>query len=527
MLAAPLAWAQGAAKNAVESINFSSIQGGKILVKVGLEGAAGGRAAGLRRHQSAAHRDRPSRHRQRHGPHPDRSRRRRPAQRLDRADRQPHAPGDEPHRATSPTRSRSTAASSWSRSTARRRPTVGRRGRHRALGAAPTVFAEAGRPAARFATTCATSTSAAATPREGRVVVDLSSANIGIDIRQQGRQLAGRLHQHQRAAQPRAPPRRGRLRHAGALRRHLRAGRQRAHGDRAARPVGILGLPDRHPVHRRGEAGQGRPEPPGAELHPGLRGREALAQLPERRSARGAAGDRGLHGPEHHHQRHGGRQPHAAPEGRALGPGARHHPAGQGTVEAQERQRGADRADRRARRQGEARPRGASRGLRPGAGAHRVLRALLRQGRGPEEAALRQGPEDPVQARQRHDRRAHQHALRAGLGRAPRRGPPPDPAARRPGAPGADRGAHRDRRRQVGPPARRALRHAVGVQLAATTTSACRARPSTPSHPLGNNPVSRGSSSLIYPGGDAAGPVHRAARASARSRSARSPSSST
>jgi type IV pilus assembly protein PilQ len=36
-VAAPLAWAQGAAKNAVESINFSSVQGGKILVKVGLK----------------------------------------------------------------------------------------------------------------------------------------------------------------------------------------------------------------------------------------------------------------------------------------------------------------------------------------------------------------------------------------------------------------------------------------------------------------------------------------------------------
>src|SRR5258708_18654255 len=36
-LAAPLAWAQGAAKNAVESINFSQAQGGKILVKVGLK----------------------------------------------------------------------------------------------------------------------------------------------------------------------------------------------------------------------------------------------------------------------------------------------------------------------------------------------------------------------------------------------------------------------------------------------------------------------------------------------------------
>ncbi len=36
-LAAPLAWAQGAAKNAVESIDFSSVQGGKIVVKIGLK----------------------------------------------------------------------------------------------------------------------------------------------------------------------------------------------------------------------------------------------------------------------------------------------------------------------------------------------------------------------------------------------------------------------------------------------------------------------------------------------------------
>ena len=35
LLAAPLAWAQG--RNAVESINFSSVQGGKIVVKVGLK----------------------------------------------------------------------------------------------------------------------------------------------------------------------------------------------------------------------------------------------------------------------------------------------------------------------------------------------------------------------------------------------------------------------------------------------------------------------------------------------------------
>ena len=36
-LGSPLAWAQGTAKNAVESINFSTLQGGKIQVKVGMK----------------------------------------------------------------------------------------------------------------------------------------------------------------------------------------------------------------------------------------------------------------------------------------------------------------------------------------------------------------------------------------------------------------------------------------------------------------------------------------------------------
>jgi type IV pilus assembly protein PilQ len=36
-LASPIAWAQGAARNVVESISFSSIQGGKIQVKVGMK----------------------------------------------------------------------------------------------------------------------------------------------------------------------------------------------------------------------------------------------------------------------------------------------------------------------------------------------------------------------------------------------------------------------------------------------------------------------------------------------------------
>jgi type IV pilus assembly protein PilQ len=37
VLAAPLAWAQAGAKNTVESIDFSSVQGGKIIVKIGLK----------------------------------------------------------------------------------------------------------------------------------------------------------------------------------------------------------------------------------------------------------------------------------------------------------------------------------------------------------------------------------------------------------------------------------------------------------------------------------------------------------
>ena len=37
VLAAPLAWAQAGAKNAVESINFSQVQGGKIIVKIGMK----------------------------------------------------------------------------------------------------------------------------------------------------------------------------------------------------------------------------------------------------------------------------------------------------------------------------------------------------------------------------------------------------------------------------------------------------------------------------------------------------------
>ena len=76
--------------------------------------------------------------------------------------------------------------------------------------------------------------------------------------------------------------------------------------------VGAFGLPDRQPLHRRDQADPGGPEQADAGHARRLQGREAVAQLPERRSARGAAGHRRFHRPQHHHQRHGHRQPDAA-----------------------------------------------------------------------------------------------------------------------------------------------------------------------------------------------------------------------
>jgi type IV pilus assembly protein PilQ len=130
---------------------------------------------------------------------------------------------------------------------------------------------------------------------EGRIVVDLSSANTGIDIRQQGRQL---VLDFINTNVPRNLVRRLDVGDFGTPVRFVDTFEQAGNARMVIEPrgpVGILGLPDRHAVHRRGEAGPRRPEPPGAERHARLRRREALAELPERRSARGAAGHRRLH----------------------------------------------------------------------------------------------------------------------------------------------------------------------------------------------------------------------------------------
>ena len=99
-------------------------------------------------------------------------------------------------------------------------------------------------------------------------------------------------------------------------------------------------------LHRRAQAdeqGGDRGEPTGQVR---LRRREALAELPGHRGALGAAAARRLHRSQHRRLRRGGGQAHAAPEERALGPGARHHPAEQGARQASGGQRHHDRAGR-------------------------------------------------------------------------------------------------------------------------------------------------------------------------------------
>ncbi len=278
-----------------------------------------------------------------------------------------------------------------------------------------------------------------------------------------------------RGAAPAA--RRGGLRHAGEHRKHLPAGRERAHGDRASRPVGAQRLPVGHAVRGRGEARPGRPLA-GVAARP-LHRREAVAQLPERRSARGAERDRRLHRSQRHHQRHGERQHHPAAEGRALGSGARDHPADARPRQPPRRQRDLDCAARRARDAREARARGGEPDPGPRADAHRVVPDELPEGGGRAEALVRPGAAHPFQARQRRRRRAHQHAVRAGRAEPSRRSTAPHRQDRRRGAPGDDRGAHRGGERRVLEEPRGALR----LQRRVTNRGPPRARARQPALP--------------------------------------------
>ena len=299
--------------------------------------AAQGRAAELLGRQSAAARARFPRHLQRHRPEPVRARPGRRAQRERRAVGRPLAHGAEPQAPGGPPGERRRQRDRRVDGAGGHRPLVdhdrqrdrplhlrqGRRqrdpraARHRF----PSRQGQRG-PHRRRAVRC---------PDRRR------HPPAGPDDRRRLPEGAG-------ARQPSPPPRRRRLRHAGQGRAHLPAGRERPDGDRAQRAVGAQRLPERHAVRRRGQAGPRGSEQAHAGHAPRLPRREAVAELPERRHPCAAAGDRRLHQFEHRGARLGRRQPHAAAEGRALGPGAGHRAAVEEPRHAQERQRDPGRA---------------------------------------------------------------------------------------------------------------------------------------------------------------------------------------
>ena len=229
---APLAWAEGPAKNAVESIDFSSIQGGKILVKVGLKDPLTAVPQGFA------------------------------------VTNPPRIAIDLPNTVNGLNKNQVEAGQGDLRSisvvqTATRTRLVMNLSRNlnytQAIDGQMLIITIEGAQATTTGAAATTSPTGAGTvfaeapattgvrynlrdvdfrrgkrgrgPHRGR---PLRQLDMGIDIRQQGRQVLVDFINTNAAAQPRAPPRRGRFRHAGALRRHVPAGREHAHGDRAA-----------------------------------------------------------------------------------------------------------------------------------------------------------------------------------------------------------------------------------------------------------------------------------------------------
>ena len=185
-LAAPLAWAQGGPKNAVESISFSSVQGGKILVKIGLKEPLSTSPQGFAVTNP-------------------------PRIAIDLPDtvnatgRTQVEAGEGDLRSVSivQTANRTRLVMNLTRNLTYTQAMDGRQlvvtidgSQSQASGAAvattpssaPTVFAESG-PASSVRYNLRDVDFRRGNTAEGRIVVDLSSPNIGIDIRQQGRQL--------------------------------------------------------------------------------------------------------------------------------------------------------------------------------------------------------------------------------------------------------------------------------------------------------------------------------------------------
>ena len=185
-LAAPLAWAQGTAKNAVESVNFSSIQGGKILVKIGMKEPLTTTPQGFAvTNPPRIAIDLPDT--------------------INATGQTQIAAGEGDLRSVSivQTANRTRLVMNLTRNLTYTQSTDGTQllisidasqvqasaaAVATAPSGAPTVFAEAGAPSTvRF--NLRDVDFRRGNTAEGRIVVDLSSPNIGIDIRQQGRQL--------------------------------------------------------------------------------------------------------------------------------------------------------------------------------------------------------------------------------------------------------------------------------------------------------------------------------------------------
>jgi len=184
LAAAPLAWAQGAA-NAVESINFSQIQGGKIIVKVGMRDALAATPQGFAvTNPPRIAIDLPNT--------------------VNALNRNQIEAGEGDLRSVSivQTANRTRLVMNLTRNLTYTQALDGKQlivtidaSQAQISGstvattpsAAPTVFAET--PAGGTRYNLRDVDFRRGPSSEGRVVVDLSSANIGIDIRQQGRQL--------------------------------------------------------------------------------------------------------------------------------------------------------------------------------------------------------------------------------------------------------------------------------------------------------------------------------------------------
>jgi len=186
VLAAPLAWAQAGARNAVESINFSSIQGGKIIVKVGLKEPLAAVPQGFAvTNPPRIAIDLPD-----------------TVNALNRTQIEA-GEGDLKSVSIVQTASRTRLVMNLTRNLTYTQAIDGRQlvvtidgsqasssgaAVSTAPSAAPTVFAEAA-PGSTVRYNLRDVDFRRGNAGEGRVLVDLSSANIGIDIRMQGRQL--------------------------------------------------------------------------------------------------------------------------------------------------------------------------------------------------------------------------------------------------------------------------------------------------------------------------------------------------